>query len=545
MGRQARRLSSMIMLWSFLSLLLLGIFPSKAYGQDAPASTPDVAELYRIFDIKNASAHYIIAIDTSLSMAPTYGQVKEALGSLTQSLKAGDTISVISFDNAPKLIYQGKVGKSAKQITAALPPAPNPNGQKTDIGAAIESVQRQIKASKSDLQLVFFLTDGRDEPPDSSPFKKDPNANWSRLKDQAGQLRNKVIKIHGVGLNANTDISLLERIFPGSSQITLSPAELKNYFVRLKDNIREERLKIQLTRELKNGRVIISPVGGNDWGRIDSKGKLTRLYRITSTYRHLAVGIETGKPRLISVSSRGGNKIDSGRFNLRLAGKGQFQLRPGGSRIVKLELAAPVLPSVMKIGQSSDAYDGRVDFGLLARMEPGGGLAALGLEPGANIARNRQDFSFYHLVGQPITSVAALLVAALLVLGVLTKFAILPIGRAAHRSVSRPPLSGRLAFAAAPPNANLPPSATLSGLGKHAIIGSAGTIALTGGLVADRHAELFTGWVKGKPAIYIRKLEGEVRVAASSREAGQIIFDEFELKRGNIIELGGYKFQWL
>ena len=154
----------------------------------------EVEPLYRLFKVKNASVHYLLVIDTSLSMAPSFNQVKDALASLTESLEVGDSVSIIGFDNRPKLIYQGKVKEPIKEFSDKLPSGPNPKGRKTDIGAAVNLAVKQIEANPADLQLMFFLTDGRNEPPESSPYKQDAGAGWRQLKKRAAKLKNKMVR---------------------------------------------------------------------------------------------------------------------------------------------------------------------------------------------------------------------------------------------------------------------------------------------------------------------------------------------------------------
>ena len=121
----------------------------------------------------------------------------------------------------------------------------------------------------------------------------------------------------------------------------------------------------------------------------------------------------------------------------------------------------------------------------------------------------------------------------------------MPLGRAVSHSLLSPRLPGRLTFSAAPAGRDLPMPVDLSTFGRRAIIGSVGAINLTGSEVASEHAELFARWKGGQPTLYLRKLEGEISVASTSLRGGHKILDEIELKRGNIIEIGGYKMQWV
>ncbi|HEX21638.1 MAG TPA: hypothetical protein ENH19_03175 [Actinobacteria bacterium] len=91
----------------------------------------------------------------------------------------------------------------------------------------------------------------------------------------------------------------------------------------------------------------------------------------------------------------------------------------------------------------------------------------------------------------------------------------------------------------------MPLPVNLSACGRRATIGSAGVINLPGSAVAANHAEFFSSWKNGQPSLHLRKLEGEISVSGTSLGAGHKILDEIELKRGNIIEIGGYKIQWV
>jgi len=501
----------------------------------------EIMPLYRLFKVKNASVHYLLVIDTSLSMAPSFEQVKDALASLTESLEVGDSVSIIGFDNRPKLIYQGRVRQPIKKLSAKLPSGPSSNGKKTDIGAAVDLAVKQIAANPADLQLMFFLTDGKNEPPESSAYKQGSSAGWERLKKRVAKLKDKTVKVHGIGLNSNTDIDLLRQVFPDSSEITLAPAELKKYFIGLKENIKEERLKAKLKRELKEGNIIITSVKGKDWGNIESNGRLIKRYRLVSNYKHLPVIITLGRPRLASLTG----KQSSDGFKMKIKGARSFELKPGEKRIVSVELSAPKLLTDYHPGRRKDIYRGRLDLGLKGKLKYGNALTELGMGKTAASLGGTREFNFTHQRGLAFSTVAALAAALLLFLGVITKVAIMPLGRAVAHSFLSPRLPGRLTFSAAPAGSELPLPVDLAALGRRAVIGSAGAIKLTGDEIAAEHAELFARWKGGQPTLYLRKLEGEVSVGSTTLGGGHKILDEIELKRGNIIEIGDYKMEWV
>lgn len=474
-------------------------------------------------------------------MAPSFVQVKDALALLMESFEVGDSVSIIEFNNRPKLIYEGKVKQPIKKLSVKLPSSPNPKGQKTDIGAATNLAVKQITANPADLQLMFFLTDGKNEPPDSSLYKQDADTTWRQLKKRVAKLKKKTLKVHGIGLNSNTDIDLLRQVFPDSSQITLAPAELKKYFIGLKENIKEERLKVKLKRELKEGNIIIASAKNKDWGSVKSSGRLTKRYRLTSNYKHLPVTITLNNPRLVSLTGKRGGED----FKMKIKGPRRFILKPGKKRTVEVELTASELPRDYHIGERQDIYNGQLDLGLKGKLKYGNGLAALGMDKTANSEKRLREFTFSHRRGLAFATVAALAAGLLLFVGAITKVALMPLGRAVSHSLISPRLPGRLTFSAAPAGKDLPLPVDLSTFGRGATIGSAGVIYLAGSAVMANHAEFFARWKSGQVVLYLRKLEGEISVASTAYGAGYKVLDEIELKRGNIIEIGEYKMQWV
>jgi len=135
--------------------------------------------------------------------------------------------------------------------------------------------------------------------------------------------------------------------------------------------------------------------------------------------------------------------------------------------------------------------------------------------------------------------------AAAIFSGVVVRTFFYPAGKRIKKSLMLPPLSGRLAFSNAPENESLPGPITLSSLGKRAVIGKVGDITLKGEGVENHHAELFSRWEDGRPGVSIRRIDGEVRVSKNPMDMGKMVIEETELRQGDIIDIAGYKIQWL
>ena len=506
-------------------------------------SKNEVDELYRLFDVDNVDTHYIIAIDTSLSMKESFKNVTDGLSSLTESFKKGDTISIVTFDKDAKVIYQGSIKGSRDEFVKDLPKAPSKDGNNTDIGKALESVIGQIKKSDDELQLVFFLTDGLDEPPDSSPYKKRGESSWAELKSKAKIIEGKDIKVHGIGLNSNTDIDLIKSVFSEATPLTLSPGELESYFSSLKDEIREAKLKSELARELREGKIKLAPVKGSDWGEVGPAGRLEIDYKITSKYKYLPALITLDAPKLLNLSST--NKDDGRDFKVRMKSGSEVTILPGKSKVVTVQLTVPKIARSRKIGSVKDVYAGKLGFAINAALQPEGGLESLEIDSKAKVSGQRSKITFYRMEGLPVTTAVIYLLGAMVFSGVLVRTFFYPVGKRIKKSVMLPPLSGRLAFSSAPENESLPGPVTLSSFGKSAVIGKSGDIALEGEGIEDRHAELLSRWINGRPGVVIRRIDGEVRVSKGSIEVSKSVHDEMELRQGDMIDIAGYKIQWL
>jgi len=527
----------------FCMICLFSISLSNNVIANEQASKDEVDELYRLFDVGNVSTHYVVAIDTSLSMKDSFSSVRDGLSALTDSFKKGDKISIITFDKDPKVIYQGAIEGSKNDFIKELPKSPNKEGRSTDIGKALESVTRQIEKSDEELQLVFFLTDGLDEPPDSSPFKKNSDSSWEGLRNKAKEIEGNDIKVHGIGLNSNTDIDLIKKIFPGTTQITLSPNELKNYFSSLKGEIREAKLMSELDKELRGGKIKITPEKDGGWGEIESEGRLEREYKIKSDYEHLSSLINLKAPRLMSLSSN--RKKDVEDFRVRLVDDNEVILSPGESKIVTISVTAPEFTKSRKVGSVKETFDGELVLDIEATLLPESGLKSLETDPKVGVTGRRREISFYRMDGFPFTMAAIYVLAAVIFSGVIVRTVIYPVGKRIKKSVTLPPLTGRLAFSNAPENKNLPGPISLSSFGKSAVIGKTGDINIKGEGIENRHAEFFSKWVDGKPVVAIRRIDGSVRVSKNTIDVGKAVIDEIELQQGDIVDIAGYKIQWL
>lgn len=69
------------------------------------ATTANFKPLYKLYNIKEVKTHYVIVVDTSLSMKPVFPTVRENLLKFSSSLNSQDTLTFITFANQPQKIY--------------------------------------------------------------------------------------------------------------------------------------------------------------------------------------------------------------------------------------------------------------------------------------------------------------------------------------------------------------------------------------------------------------------------------------------------------
>ena len=155
-----------------LSFLLLSVV---SFGQGDPLSylrkqCPQLTELYKT-ELENCHAHYIMAVDVSLSMAKYEEDVLPALKSFIGALPDGDRVTLIPFAknaNDNKMGFDveitGETRNSLLQILGSLYPHGEERRDKqyydTDIFEAQQAVVRSVQQNAQyDVNIIIFITD--------------------------------------------------------------------------------------------------------------------------------------------------------------------------------------------------------------------------------------------------------------------------------------------------------------------------------------------------------------------------------------------------
>lgn len=157
-------------------LIVLALFLSVAsFGQNDPLSylrkqCPQLTELYKT-ELENCHAHYIMAVDVSLSMAKYEEDVLPALRSFIGALPDGDRITLIPFahnanDNRMGFDVEitGEARNSLLQILGSLYPHGADKKDKqyfdTDIFEAQQAVARSVQQNAQyEVNIIIFITD--------------------------------------------------------------------------------------------------------------------------------------------------------------------------------------------------------------------------------------------------------------------------------------------------------------------------------------------------------------------------------------------------
>lgn len=488
------------------------------------AANSDFNSLYKLYNIKEVKTHYVIVVDTSLSMKMVFPLVRKSLLNFASSLSSKDTLTFINFANQPQKLYARQFKKEA--LRKVLPKTPNPKGTHTDIGAAFKEAITNFKP-KQELNVLIFITDGLNDPPPESHFQQ-PEV-WQKLKEELQTLNLKHLSVFGLGLNQQTDVAQLEKVFPQPQVMTTNPNQLNQYFRKLKTSIKQEKLKAKIEKELKTGRI---------------KFKVTQVKTVNRNRADLTLTANSSYDKLLAKLSLQQLKVKVNKEKLTKVKlkPTKVEIKPGQSKSFLLEInfasaKQPLVPLKNKV------YRGHLKFKLKKTVAYHRLLTKLGFKLPQTSSANI-SFKLPRQVGYSYLTILAvfsfLLLAALLGWRLLIK----PLSKTLYRQLKAPLLDGRLVFYGCPPNQKLPHPILLKQYGSKVTLGLDGDIKLSGSDIKPNHAELAAVWEQNQKAIYLKAVTGEVKVA-TKKEQTPLPVKEVKLEKGIYIGLGEYKMQWL
>lgn len=188
------------------------------------------------------NADIIINIDQSISITRNLNPIKEFIKDniFKKIVKSGDTVYLYSFDG--KFYIQAVLsGKSSPQeIDDALNKI-NGGGKYTDLVNSVVSMTGQIEnmKNKGKKKIIFFLTDGINDPPADSPYKEGINHEFfkrsKRVLEKGGWLT------FVVGIGGKTDADKIAK-------------QLDAVAVQLDETVSVESMENSLAEKLKSAR---------------------------------------------------------------------------------------------------------------------------------------------------------------------------------------------------------------------------------------------------------------------------------------------------
>ncbi len=347
--------------------------------------------LENLIQIETKTKHFIV-IDISGSMAPYFENVISALGIIPSAIPDTEMVSIYEFAEYPRLVVSKQAGKIGKEDFPKSAP-----GRYTDIWRILESILSDIKESPEDIFVIFFLTDGKDDPP---PWSDRNQNRWDRIISESKQiLSKKTVVVYGIGLAQITDILLLNSVF-GSENVEIlirSPSTLRSAIERIIQGARRRKLRAVIMKEMDDGKIEIK-----ERSKKEKKDRIEINYTLTSYYQHLPVQISIKEFKC---------KYGEGETKQ----KTPFDIQPKKNKEITFFLKKPTFPHWAigrKIVKIQDKGELEVDCSFIHENE----IRELGLEPKVTLVGLTQDISYNIKYGIPISFLSILFLSFILLI---------------------------------------------------------------------------------------------------------------------------------
>jgi len=305
----------------FILSLVLFLFPAGLLAQNDQMEylrkqCPQLTEKYRT-ELENCHAHYIMAVDVSLSMCKYQTEVLPAIRAFISALPDGDKITLIPFatesdDN--RLGYDVEVNRQTRSSllqvinqlypnVAGMNPAEKKPFMDTDIFKAQQAVARSIQQNAQyDVNIIIFITDMMHCPSNNI----DRQFNKEEMQQMESLLKSSVSSRHECRLFAlelpksgkpegyvldsmkelykkNWEVNLVQVLVPQNSE-----ALIGQWFDKQKDLIMFTKLQAIIIKENNANPIVANTnidIDGNVTGTIKwTASKLYPKITIDSTY---------------------------------------------------------------------------------------------------------------------------------------------------------------------------------------------------------------------------------------------------------------------
>jgi hypothetical protein len=242
---------------------LLAAMAAIALGWPASTASADPATLAQIekaVGVDDIPADYIIMADTSGSMAGApYSGLKTSLRAFFAALAPADQVTLITFDSAANVVYQGQVGKSPDALIAKLPA--DADGTATDIGAALEKATDALdRAGAPGIASVVLVTDGGHSPPVGSPYPETDGYAWQQLHRRVSLMSKQNLRAYALPLSGASGASLMGQVFDRPTSLNASSVgEVTRLLETPKNEARKAKLRSALAVEQGKGLTVEWP----------------------------------------------------------------------------------------------------------------------------------------------------------------------------------------------------------------------------------------------------------------------------------------------
>ena len=297
---------------------LLGLMVTGAFAQNDPLAylkkqCPNLTEMYKT-ELENCHAHYIMAVDVSLSMCKYEGDVLPALKSFVKALPAGDKVTLIPFartaaDN--KMGFDVEITDQTKSslltVMEKLYPQSadrrDPEYKDTDIFQVQQAIARSVQQNAQyEVNIIIFITDMMHCPERNidRQFTPDEENQMTTLLKAASSSKHEArvfaLELPKSGNPVGYVLPTLKKLYGQEWQTNLEEVEVPQnsealigqWFDKQKDRIMFTKLQAIIIKENKANPIVAATdvdIDGNVKAKIKwTAGKLYPKITIDSTY---------------------------------------------------------------------------------------------------------------------------------------------------------------------------------------------------------------------------------------------------------------------
>jgi hypothetical protein len=219
----------------------------------------DFPVLSGAYKLEKEPVDYIIVVDQSGTVKQYWESIKASASKLVTLANDGDYLTVIGFkETVDNLILARKINSNSKRaIVDEIKGLAEPRGSYTDLFESVDfTLEKGINRPEgSKLQIIFYFTDFKNDPPPGSKWRTSSTDNLVRKRESYIDKTGKLVNIFAFQLpleaNAGRDFDKFSKIFDNRVKRIISDLNtLQEWFGRLSQEIAREKLKLLLKNDL-------------------------------------------------------------------------------------------------------------------------------------------------------------------------------------------------------------------------------------------------------------------------------------------------------